>query len=123
MLANLLIGTLSFHNSKIASNVPDGVPDGVPKLLLERQDLPLSKVILLDRIQKRQPITDDAANMLRKAGLIEGRKPGFFVSAKVAAATNSKPVYTRNRGIEKARLKEFVLQHIREFVPDAACPV
>jgi hypothetical protein len=25
LLANLLIETLSFHNSKIASNVPDGV--------------------------------------------------------------------------------------------------
>lgn len=93
------------------------IDENYTRLLLERQDLALSKVILLDRIQKRQMITDDAANMLRKAGLIEGRKPGFFVSAKVAAATNTKPVYTRNRGIEKARLKEFVLQHIREFGP------
>jgi len=93
------------------------IDENYTKLLLERQDLPLSTVILLDRTQKRQPITDDAANMLRKSGLIEGRKPGFFVSAKVAAATNNKPVYTRNRGIEKARLKEFVLQHIREFGP------
>ena len=93
------------------------IDENYTRLLLERQDLPLSKVILLDRIQKRQTITDDAANMLRKAGLIEGRKPGFFVSAKIAAATNTRPIYTRNRGIEKARLKEFVLQHIREFGP------
>lgn len=93
------------------------IDENYTKLLLERQDLPLSTVILLDRTQKRQLITDEAANMLRKAGLIEGRKPGFFVSAKVAAATNTKPVYTRNRGIEKARLKEFVLQHIKEFGP------
>jgi len=27
------------------------------------------------------------------------------------------PTYTRNRGLEKAHLKEFVLQHIREFGP------
>jgi ATP-dependent DNA helicase RecG len=93
------------------------IDENYTKLLLERQDLPLSTVILLDRTQKRQQITDDAANMLRKAGLIEGRKPSFFVSAKVAAATNTKPTYTRNRGLEKARLKEFVLQHIREFGP------
>ncbi|MDA8096482.1 MAG: putative DNA binding domain-containing protein [Clostridia bacterium] len=93
------------------------IDENYTKLLLERQDLPLSTVILLDRIQKRQPITDDAAIMLRKAGLIEGRKPNFFVSAKVAAATDTKPSYTRNRGLEKARLKEFVLQHIREFGP------
>lgn len=93
------------------------IDENYTKLLLERQDLPLSTVILLDHIQKRQAITEDAATLLRKAGLIEGRKPGFFVSAKVAAATNTKPGYTRNRGIEKARLKEFVLQHIKEFGP------
>ncbi|MBK5274450.1 MAG: hypothetical protein JJE30_05300 [Desulfuromonadales bacterium] len=93
------------------------IDENYTRLLLERQDLPLSKIILLDRIQKRQTITDEAANMLRKAGLIEGRKPGFFVSAKIAAATNTKPFYTRNRGIDKSRLKEFVLQHIREFGP------
>lgn len=93
------------------------IDENYTRLLLERQDLPLSQVILLDRIQKRQTIKDDAANMLRKAGLIEGRKPGFFVSARIAAATNTRPIYTRNRGIEKARLKEFVLQHIREFGP------
>jgi ATP-dependent DNA helicase RecG len=93
------------------------IDENYTKLLLERQDLPLSTVILLDRIQKRQQITDDATNMLRKAGLIEGRKPHFFVSAKVAAATNTMPTYTRNRGLEKTQLKEFVLQHIREFGP------
>ncbi|NTV46087.1 MAG: transcriptional regulator [Chlorobiales bacterium] len=93
------------------------IDENYTKLLLERQDLPLSTVILLDHIQKRQSITDDAAAMLRKAGLIEGRKPNFFVSAKVAAATDTKASYTRNRGLEKAQLKEFVLQHIREFGP------
>lgn len=93
------------------------IDENYTKLLLERQDLPLSTVILLDRIQKRQSITDDAANMLRKAELIEGRKPNYFVSAKIAAVTGTKPSYTRNRGIEKTRLKEFVLQHIREFGP------
>lgn len=93
------------------------IDENYTKLLLERQDLPLSTVILLDRIQKRQTITDEAATMLRKAGLVEGRKPHYFVSAKIAAMTNTKPSYTRNRGLEKARLKEFVLQHIREFGP------
>lgn len=93
------------------------IDENYTKLLLERQDLPLSIVILLDRVQKRQPITDDAATMLRKAGLIEGRKPNYFVSAKVAAATDTKPSYTRNKGLEKPQLKEFVLQHIRKFGP------
>lgn len=93
------------------------IDENYTKLLLERQDLSLATVILLDRVQKRQSITDDAGVMLRKAGLIEGRKPNYFVSAKVAAATDTRPSYTRNKGLEKAQLKEFVLQHIRKFGP------
>ncbi|MDO3378545.1 RNA-binding domain-containing protein [Geoalkalibacter halelectricus] len=103
---------------KVVLEIPGHVIDeNYTKLLLERQDLELSKVILLDRVQKRQPITDEAATMLRKAGLIEGRKPNYFVSAKVAEATDTRPTYTLNRGLEKGRLKEFVLQHIGQFGP------
>lgn len=38
----------------------------------------------LDRVQKKLPILNDAAIRLRKAGLIEGRKPNLHVSALVA---------------------------------------
>lgn len=93
------------------------IDENYSRLLLEWQDLPLSKIILLDRVQKRQTISDDAANLLRKAGLIEGRKPNYYVSAKVAAATNTKQVYIRNKGAEKAHLKEFVVQHIKMLGP------
>jgi len=79
--------------------------------------MPLSTVILLDRVQKKQPITDTAAAMLRRQGLIEGRKPHYFVSAKVAAATDTGALYTRSKRLEKQKLKEFILQHLREFGP------
>lgn len=93
------------------------IDENYTKLLLERQDLTLANVILLDYVQKRQPISDDAVAMLRKSGLIEGRRPYFYVSAKVAADTDTRASYTTNRGLAKARLKEFVLQHIRQFGP------
>jgi ATP-dependent DNA helicase RecG len=59
---------------------PDGVvleifghtiDENYTRLLLEERNLPLTTVILLDRVQKRQPITDEAASRLRKSGLIE----------------------------------------------------
>jgi ATP-dependent DNA helicase RecG len=53
--------------------------------------------------------------MLRRQGLIEGRKPQYFVSAKIAAATDSSASYTRSKGLEKQKFKEFILQHLREF--------
>jgi len=93
------------------------IDENYTKILLEHQDMPLSTVILLDRVQKKQPITNTAAAMLRRQGLIEGRKPHYFVSAKVAAATDTGASYTRSKGLEKQKLKEFILQHLREFGP------
>ncbi|MCF6249509.1 MAG: transcriptional regulator, partial [Desulfobacula sp.] len=93
------------------------IDENYTKILLEHQDMPLSTVVLLDRVQKKQPITNTAAAMLRRQGLIEGRKPHYFVSAKVAAATDTDASYTRSKGLEKQKLKEFILQHLREFGP------
>jgi len=93
------------------------IDENYTKLLLEHREMPLSTVILLDRVQKKQPITDTATAMLRRQGLIEGRKPHYFVSAKIAAATDSGASYTRSKGLEKQKLKEFILQHLSEFGP------
>ena len=79
--------------------------------------MPLSSVIILDRVQKKQPITSDAASRMRRQGLIEGRRPHYFVSAKVAAAMDTEVSYTKSKGLEKQKLKEFILQHLREFGP------
>jgi hypothetical protein len=48
---------------------------------------------------------------------IEGDKPHYFVSVKVAAAMDTGASYTRSRGLEKQKLKEFILRHLREFGP------
>src|SRR3972149_1171552 len=94
------------------------IDENYTKLLMERKgDLPLDVVILLDRVQKKQSITDEAAAMLKRAGLIEGRKPGFFISAKIAAVTEAKAAYTRNRSLDNAFFKELVIQHLRKFGP------
>lgn len=84
-------------------------------LLLEKQDLDIATVILLDRLQKRLPISDSAASHLRRQGLIEGRKPNYFLSAHVAQSTNEQVAYTQNKGLEKERLKQFVLSHLKQF--------
>ena len=38
---------------------------------------------------------------LKKVGLIEGRRPNLFVSARVAQATNDRAAYIMNRGLDK----------------------
>jgi len=84
------------------------------KLLIEKKDdLSLTEVVLLDKIQKGQPITDEGAKQLKKKQLIEGRKGHYFISAEIAAITNQKASYTRNKGLNKQFYKDYIFQHIQ----------
>ena len=91
------------------------IDENYSRLLMERSELPLEQVIWLDRVQKKHRIGDDQAAVLRKAKLIEGRKPNFFVSAHIAEATDTRAEYTRNKGLDDHYYKTFVLQHIQKF--------
>lgn len=84
-------------------------------LLLERQDLDLDTVILLDRVQKGLPITAEAMTRLRRDGLIEGRKPHYRISAGIAAATGKQAAYMRSAGMTKNGQKRLVLEHLARF--------
>ena len=89
------------------------IDENYSKLLIEKKDdLSLTEVILLDKIQKNQDINEDAAKLLKKKGLIEGRKPNHYISAKVAELTGQKANYTKNKGLDKEVYKGFIIQHI-----------
>lgn len=85
------------------------------RLLIQKTDLPLADVLALDRVQKKLPIPDEAAARLRKAGLIEGRKPNYFVSAMVAAATASKADYIRTRGQDDEFYAKLITDYLAKF--------
>ncbi|MDQ7280962.1 putative DNA binding domain-containing protein [Stenotrophomonas sp. Sm6012] len=85
------------------------------RLLIQKTDLPLADVLALDRVQKKLPIPDEAAARLRKAGLIEGRKPNYFVSAMVAAATASKADYIRTRGQDDDFYAKLITDYLAKF--------
>ena len=85
------------------------------RLLIQKTDLSLADVLALDRVQKKLPIPEDAAAHLRKAGLIEGRKPKYFVSAKVAAATASKADYIRTRAQDDEFYAKLLTDYLEKF--------
>lgn len=87
------------EGNAVRLSIHGGVVDpAYSRLLIQNTDLPLGDVLALDRVQKKLPIPDEAAVALRRAGLIEGRKPGYRVSARVAAATGDLSTYLRDRG-------------------------
>ncbi len=71
------------------------------KLLIEKKDdLSLTEVVLLDKIQKGQTITEEAAKLLKKKLLIEGRKPHYHISSSIASVTGQESQYIKVKGIE-----------------------
>ena len=91
------------------------IDENYSKLLIEKEDLPLTEVFLLDKIQKGENITDEGAKLLKKKDLIEGRKGRYYISAEIAAIFNQKADYTRNKGLQQKFYKEMILQHIRNY--------
>lgn len=72
-------------------------------------------MLALDRVQKQLPIPDEAATRLRRAGLIEGRKPNFHVSAQVAAATDQKADYIRTRAQDDEFYGKLLTDYLQRY--------
>jgi ATP-dependent DNA helicase RecG len=85
--------------------------------LMRRSDLELRQVVLLDRVQKGAALTKAEASQLRRLGLIEGRFPRVFVSARVAAATGGQAQHIRKRGFDNRYYRDLLVELIREHGP------
>ncbi len=106
---------LSEKNS-VRMTIYGGVIDpAYSQMLMKRTDLPFEDVLALDRVQKGLPIPDDTISRLRRAELIEGRKPKFHVSANVAAATDQKAKYIRTRPQHDAHYQKLILDYLKKY--------
>lgn len=84
------------------------------KLLSKNIDLDLSTVILLDKIQKKIPITKEAHKFLKSKNLVEGRYPNIFISSKIAAMTERDAQYIKNKGFNKKYYQDMILALIQK---------
>ena len=89
-------------------------------LLKDNRNLTLQDCISLDAIQKGLRIDDKIAQDLLKHGLIEGEAPDYTISLSVAKASKQLPGYTKVKGLDKARLKQMVLQLLQNAGEDGA---
>lgn len=88
------------------------------RILVNNPKLSLTEIILLDKVQKHEPLTDDARMQLKKKGFIEGRKPNFYLSFSVSK--DSKHVdmmtsYIKNKGFDDEYFKKLILEYIAKF--------
>ena len=92
------------------------IDENYSKLLIEKkEDLSLTEVILLDKVQKDLVINDNAAKLLKNKKLIEGRKPNYYISASIAELTGQKAGYIRNRGFKDDHYKKLILEYLDKY--------
>ncbi len=86
------------------------IDDRYTQLLKNDASLSLKECIWLDAVQKHKPITDRAIENLQSKKLIEGRKPNFIISLGVARKTHQVSQYTKQKGLERDKLINMILQ-------------
>ena len=85
------------------------------KILFEKTNLDIDKVMLLDRVQKGYEITKEQSDFLRKDNLIEGRYPNIYISSDIAKITGAKEEYVYNSGLENEFYKEIIIKYLNEY--------
>lgn len=85
------------------------------EVLIQKTSLSLGDILALDRVQKKLPLDDETVKHLRRAGLIEGRKPNLYVSASVAKATNRKATYIRMRAQDDDYYAKLIMDFLAKF--------
>ena len=84
------------------------------RLLIEKTDLDLFTVILLDKVQKNIKISKDALRLLKLKRLVEGRYPNLFVSSKIASIIGEKAKYIKYRGFDKKYYRDMIINFIKK---------
>ena len=85
------------------------------RLLVNNPHLTLEEIMLLDKVQKRKPLTDTEVRSLKSKGLIEGRKPNWHISVSVAEKTLQQADYILSRGIEDDYYKKLIDEYLKRF--------
>ncbi len=83
--------------------------------LMQKADLDLWTVILLDKVQKQITISKPEAKQLRKKSLAEGRYPNLYISARMADIVQKKARYLHTRGLDEKHYANLILEHIKQF--------
>ncbi len=83
-------------------------------MLMENADIDLMTAFMLDRVQKGKSLTTEAIRHLRKLGLIEGRKPNYYISKTVAKAIHQEVEYTDMSGFDDTWYRDLIVKALNE---------
>jgi len=106
----------NLEGEKVAVTIQGKVLDvGYATKLALMPELGLRDIVLLDKVQKRKALTSTEIQHLKRAKLIEGRKPNFHISTDVASKTEQEVDYMKQRGIDNDYCRTMILKSLKSF--------
>lgn len=106
----------SIDNNRVIVTITGKVLDvSYAKLLATNPELSLFDILLLDKVQKKKPLTDEEIAYLRTKGFIEGRKPNVYISSNLAHETAQQSDYMKQRGIDNEYCKKMIVDYLTKF--------
>lgn len=104
------------ENERVQVTITGRVMDlAYARKLAELPALTLEDILLLDRVQKQKSLTDKQAKYLKSQGLIEGRKPNYYISAELAEFSDDKATYILHRAFDDQHYKQLILEYLQRF--------
>jgi len=92
------------------------VDEEFARILAKNPNLSIEDIILLDKVQKKKPLTDAEYKHLKKLRFVEGRKNSPYLSFKIVHPTGNpqlKADYIRNRGLDDDFIKKYLYDFIK----------
>jgi ATP-dependent DNA helicase RecG len=101
---------------KVAVKVYGKVLDeNYSRVLFDHPEFDLETVFLIDKVQKRSPLEKYEIKRLRTLGVIEGKAPYVYVSAKVAEIIDEKAQYIKNRGQNDQYYRQMIIDYLKQW--------
>lgn len=91
------------------------IDDNYSRVLFDNPNLEIETVFLIDRVQKHKEITRDAIKHLKKLGVIEGKAPNIYVSAKIAASIDKKAQYIKNKAFDEDAYRKWIINYLETY--------
>lgn len=104
-----------FSDEKVKMSLSGKILDmDYARLLAQNKELSLEEIMMLDKVQKKNPLTNFEEKHLKSKKLIEGRKPNFYIGLKVAQKTGQKADYSKNKALDKKYYLDLILEAIKD---------
>ncbi|MDD2283978.1 MAG: putative DNA binding domain-containing protein [Paludibacter sp.] len=110
-----------FSDEKVRVTIPGKIlNEDFARILINNPELSLEDILLLDKVQKKLPITDEAFQYLKKRKWIEGRKPNPYLSSDVLKPVDNdelKVSYMANKSFDDDYFKTMITGYLKKFGP------